>query len=168
MTLPLVPASGTSSVTKVRDCQFSQIDTLQIEYSSFREIWRGSKGTHEGRVEIMVYSPWLPGHSPCKDIRSRCNLSCWVAFNDCPGLRIPYGEFFEGIRPYVKVIFPAPIEDNIVIEIGLKDVILVKNIGTEVAESDFSNGLTRLSSINEGQGVLTVGAEEILAQSAGF
>jgi hypothetical protein len=112
----------------------------------------------------MVDSPWLPGLSSREDIRSRCNLGCWIAFDICPSLGIPCGQLFEGIGLYLKAVFLASIEDNVAIELGLKDVILVEGSGTELAEGRPGNFLAQ----DQRRSVAVVEAEEVLEKLAGF
>jgi hypothetical protein len=118
----------------------------------------------------MVDSPWLPGLSSREDIRSRCNLGCWIAFDICPSLGIPCGQLFEGIGIYLKAVFLASVKDNVAIELGLKDVILVEGSGTELAEGRPGNFLARLGYVHQDQrrSVAVVEAEEVLEKLAGF
>lgn len=112
----------------------------------------------------MVDSPWLPGFSSCENIRSRCNLGCWSAPDICPSIGIPCGQLFKSLRLYLKVFFLASVEDNIAIKLGLKDVILVENIGTELAECRLGNLLARLSQVHQYQrrSVAVIKTEEVL------
>lgn len=118
----------------------------------------------------MVDSPWLPGFSSCEDIRSRCNLGCWIARDICPSLGIPCGQLFKGLRLYLKVVCRASVEDNIAIKLGLKDVILFEDLGTELAECRLGNALARFGQVHKYQrrSVAVVTIEEVLKQLAGY
>lgn len=71
---------------------------------------------------------------------------------------------------YLKVVFLDSVEDNIAIKPGLKDVILVEDIGTELAECRLGNVLARLSQVHQCQrrSFAVVITEEVLKQLAGY
>lgn len=88
----------------------------------------------------------------------------------CPSLGIPCGQLFKGLRFYLKVVCLASVEDNIAIKLGLKDVILAEDFGTELAECRLGNAVARFGQLHRYQvrSVAVVTIEEVLKQLAGY
>ena len=82
----------------------------------------------------MIDSPRLPGLSSRKNVWSGCNLSCGITRDKCLGPSVPCVQLFEGIRLYLKFVFPASVENDIATKIGLENVVLLKNVGAELVE----------------------------------
>lgn len=54
---------------------------------------------------------------------------------------MPCGQLFESIRLYQKDVFLASVVNNIAIELELKDVVLIEDIGMELTESRLRDSL---------------------------
>ena len=90
---------------------------------------------HEAIIEVVVHPPWLPGSPFHGHVWSRGNLSCRVSFDECLSLHIPQSQLIEGIGLETQTFFLVSVENDILIKLGLKYVVVFEDTGTKLTES---------------------------------